>query len=321
MWYLPPPERENEDPQIVASVGGTLLGGAFDKHGGMYLADSMRGLLYIPPNSSSPHDAAPRIVSSLAPSDLLNAVTEEALDRHEIRFANDIAIDHESGNVYFTDATRIAPARSTDRHEGGTFISFGTSHLAGEASGRVLCYVPSTGETHVLATGIRFANGVALSKDRTHLIVVATSSYVLYKVPLTGVQTPMSMSSKPIPASELELFYPETLPGFPDGLTVASDGSVWVPLFAPVPGIARFADIAPAFIRHILVRIPHRFRPTADAVHSVIAVISADGQLMRTLHDKQKRFGLLTSVERCGPYLFCGSLKGRHAARFTVSED
>lgn len=313
-------DREDEDPRVVAHAGGMLLGGAADKYGGMYLADATRGLLYIPPNSSSEQSNDVRIVSALAPSDLSNAASSSALDDHEIRYANDIAVDHESGVVYFTDATRIAPTSSTDRRDAGLMIAFGTSHLSGEASGRVLCYVPDTGKTYVLATNIRFANGIALSKDRTHLIVASTSSYVLYKVPTPTIEMLSSGTVKAIPAAELELFHQGPLPGMPDGLTVAPDGTVWVPFFSPVLLAQRLADVAPAFLRYILVRIPYSFRPGTSSVRSTIAVFSAEGQVIRVLHDKRRKFGLLTSVERCGEYLYCGCLKCQHVARFHVGD-
>jgi sugar lactone lactonase YvrE len=195
--------------------------------------------------------------------------------------------------------------------------SYGTSHLAGDATGRLLVYVPATGECHVLATGIPFANGVGVSKDGSHVIVASTSSYTLFKV-----ATLAAGAAPPAPrvAGDLERFYPGALPGMPDGLTVDDeDGSVFVPIFGPVPLMVRLVDRGPTWLRRLLVAMPYAFRPTKDAVYTMIAKFAPDGTLLRVWHDAEQRYGLLTSVARCEKYLYSGSLKGRHAARFDVS--
>lgn len=108
VWALP--TTADGPPRLVIHVGGTLLGGAFDAKGGMYLADATRGLLYVAPGA---RDA--RIVASIAPSDLSAANDDDGLDKTEIRYCNDVAVDDATGLVYFTDSTRIAPSVGTDR--------------------------------------------------------------------------------------------------------------------------------------------------------------------------------------------------------------
>lgn len=115
VWELAPGDAENQSPRLYAHVGGTLLGAAFDPEGGLYLADATRGLLFLDANESTPSIGRARIVASIAPSDPRLALSEEHLSTAEIRYANDVAVDAATGNVYFTDATRIAPIVLTDR--------------------------------------------------------------------------------------------------------------------------------------------------------------------------------------------------------------
>lgn len=105
MWALG--DDANASPRLVAHVGGTLLGAAFDSDGAIYAADCTRGLLRV-------RDGV-EIVASLAPSRLRLAEDEAALDEAEIRYCNDVAVDGRTGLVYFTDSSRIAPAVGTDR--------------------------------------------------------------------------------------------------------------------------------------------------------------------------------------------------------------
>jgi hypothetical protein len=114
VWALAPPDSDDQTPRLVAHVGGTLLGGAFDADGGMYLADATRGLLYIAPDDIGVPGRV-RIAAALAPSALENAADEASLDEREIRYANDLAIDFVTGIVYFTDSSRIAPVVGSDR--------------------------------------------------------------------------------------------------------------------------------------------------------------------------------------------------------------
>ena len=132
------------------------------------------------PNELTPAIGRARIVTSLAPSgkEFAEGV---ALKQSEIRYANVIAIYRATGYVYFTDSTRIAPYVFSDGL-GQTLLSFGSSHLTGDASGRLLVYVSDTGAVHVLATGMRFANRVGTSKDGRHALVASSSSYVIYKL-------------------------------------------------------------------------------------------------------------------------------------------
>jgi hypothetical protein len=317
IWSLPTPGDGDQSPTLLTHVGGTLLGGAFDGHGNIYVADATRGLLMIPNLTILGGTDPARIVATTAPSERNFVITEESLNDSEIRFADDIVIDPVSGFVYFTDATQIAPVVSSSRR-GDTMNSFITSHLSGEASGRVLCYVPSTGETYVLARGLRFANGIGLSSDRAHLVVAATSSYVLYKVPTLPESVNSSTAPETILAESLELFYNGSLPGFADGLTVDAKGHIWVSINGPVPPAALLADKAPAWFRHVLVRAPHRFRPGPSSLHSMFAEFSSTGELLRVLQDKERRFGILSSVERCGQYLYSGSVRENHVARILV---
>jgi sugar lactone lactonase YvrE len=52
--------------------------------------------------------------------------------------------------------------------------------------GRVLVYHPATQQTHVVASGFFYSDGVALSEDGGYLLVVETDALRVVKVWLAG---------------------------------------------------------------------------------------------------------------------------------------
>ena len=90
--------------------------------------------------------------------------------------------------------------------------------LTGDATGRLLRYDPATGGAAVLASGLAFPNGVALSADGTHLVVAETARCRLLRHWLRGPR-----------AGATESF--ADLPGYPDNVRrPAGGGYYWVAL-------------------------------------------------------------------------------------------
>ena len=58
----------------------------------------------------------------------------------------------------------------------------------GAPTGRLLSYNPATRATHVVATHLWYANGVALSKDESFAAVVETNTQRVHRVWLSGAK-------------------------------------------------------------------------------------------------------------------------------------
>lgn len=69
--------------------------------------------------------------------------------------------------------------------------------LEAEATGRLLRYDPPTGTTHVLLTGLAFANGVQLSDDQTFLLFAETTNCRQAKRSLTCHLLPLLPRENP----------------------------------------------------------------------------------------------------------------------------
>lgn len=58
--------------------------------------------------------------------------------------------------------------------------------MQGASTGRLLSYSPQTGETRVLATDVFYANGVALSRDESYLLLAETGALRILRIWLKG---------------------------------------------------------------------------------------------------------------------------------------
>ncbi|PWZ14669.1 Protein STRICTOSIDINE SYNTHASE-LIKE 10 [Zea mays] len=137
---------------------------------------------------------------------LAEAVATEA-GGAPLNFVNAVEVDQETGLVYFTD--------SSATYQRSDYIMI---ILTGEATGRLLRYDPATGSAAVLASGLSFPNGVALSADGTHVVVAETTRCRLLRHWLRG---PAAGTTEPF----------ADLPGYPDNVRRAGDGGYyWVAL-------------------------------------------------------------------------------------------
>lgn len=87
-------------------------------------------------------------------------------------------------------------------------------------------YNKPTKEVTVVLGGLAFANGVALSKDRSFLLVAETSACRILRYWLKGPNV-----------GNHDIF--AELPGFPDNVRINSRGEFWVALHAKASPLAR----------------------------------------------------------------------------------
>eukprot|EP00882_Tetradesmus_deserticola_P020787 GHRQ01022464.1.p1 GENE.GHRQ01022464.1~~GHRQ01022464.1.p1 ORF type:complete len:399 (+),score=115.02 GHRQ01022464.1:178-1197(+) len=203
------------NPKPLAQLGpGRVLGSKLDADGNLVMCDVLKGLLRLNTSSGAVQQLASRISASSA----------EAAGA-PIFYANSLDIAA-NGSIYFSSSSDILPARAA----GGLYdtgFAWVLNNFRGLPAGRVLVYHPYTQQTHVVASGFYYADGVALSADASYLLVVETDALRVVKVWLVGDK-----------AGQREVLV-DSLPGLPAGLTAASDGNYWVSMTVPLPPISR----------------------------------------------------------------------------------
>ncbi|OIT39778.1 PREDICTED: protein STRICTOSIDINE SYNTHASE-LIKE 10-like [Nicotiana attenuata] len=228
-------------------VCGRPLGLRFDhKSGDLYIADAYFGLHVVGPTGGL---ATPLV---------------QDFEGQPLLFTNDLDIDDHDHVIYFTDTSTIYQRRQ-----------FVAATASGDKTGRLMKYNKSTKEVTVVLGGLAFANGVALSKDRSFLLVAETSACRILRYWLKGPNV-----------GNHDIF--AKLPGFPDNVRINSRGEFWVALHAKASPLARLI-ISDSWLGKTLLR-EFNFQQLHNLLvggqpHATAIKLSEDGRILEVLED------------------------------------
>ena len=262
--------------EVFAHTGGRVLGFDFDAAGNLITADSVKGLLSISPE---------RKITVLA----------DQVGGDSIRYADAVVVAR-NGKVYFSDASaRFAPARW-----GGTFEAAVLDIIEQASTGRILEYDPATKTTRIVAKGLSFANGVALSLDEQTLFVAETGKYRVWKIAVAAADLDVAQGS---PQATV-LF--DNLPGYPDNLMRGLDGRIWLGFSGPrSKDVDAMAD--KPFLRAVTMRLPRALWPLPKAYGHVMA-FTEDGKVVADLQDPSGIYPESTGVTETADRLYVQNL-------------
>ena len=258
----------------VARTGGRPLGMDLAPDGSLVVADANRGLLRVAP---------------LAGEATVEVLATEA-EGTPFGFADDV-VAAPDGTLYFTDASRHRDYRAAFTEHGD--------------DGRLLALRPGRA-AEVIASGLHFANGLALGPERTYLVLTETARYRVLRHWIAG---PRRGTTEPLV---------ENLPGFPDNVSWSSSRRVfWVALFGP--RIPVFDALLPRpFLRSAVFRLPVALQPD-PARHAWIVAVDESGRVVDSLeHAAPDAFAPVTSVREHGGWLWLGSLEREALGRIAA---
>ncbi|MDE2430733.1 MAG: SMP-30/gluconolactonase/LRE family protein [Burkholderiales bacterium] len=271
-------EPDGRQREIWVNTGGRVLGFDFDASGNLIAADAFRGLLLID------KDKQIRVLTS-------------SVDNTPIRYADGVVVG-KNGKMYFTDASQRFGAKES----GGTFQASILDILEHSSTGRVLEYDPSTRMTTVIADGLCFANGIALSADQQHLFVNETGEYRVWKIDVTARQ----LNLKHRPDKKLASLILRDLPGYPDNLMRGRDGRIWLGLAKP-RGAAIDSMAQEPWLRSLTLRLPRSLWPVPPAYGHVMA-FNEQGKVLMDLQDPTGHYPETTGVTETADRLYIQSL-------------
>jgi sugar lactone lactonase YvrE len=269
IWRWPADPGPDATPEPFARTGGRPLGIELDPtDGSLVVCDAYRGLLRLRDDGSLVD------LAKTAGSTPLGVTNNAA-----------VAAD---GTIYFTDSSSRYPVWAYKR-----------DLLEHRGNGRLLAYRPGTGTVDVLATGLYFPNGVALTPAEDALLFVETTTHVLRRLPLSGGGGAAEVIAD--------------LPAYPDNMSSVGDGTYWIAL--PSPRLAIAERLLPhPFIRRLAALMPDRLQPQPKP-HSIVALVDGDGTVLRTIHGPAGRYHMVTGVRQHGSTLWLSSLTGPGIAR------
>ena len=139
----------------LGNTGGRPLGLRTDGQGGLWIADSMAGLLHMDANGE---------ITVLATD----------LDGEPLRFVDDLDVDSD-GRIWFSDASQRF-----------NYTQVALDFFEGSRTGRLLRYDPATQRTEVIMSGLFFANGVTLGPNEDYVLVNETGMGRVHRLWLKG---------------------------------------------------------------------------------------------------------------------------------------
>lgn len=137
--------------------------------------------------------------------------------------------------------------------------------------GGFYCYDPSLKTVKTLISGTYFGNGVVVSKDESHVLMVETAKYRVLRYWLKGDK-----------AGQTDTFI-DNLPGFPNGISIREDGSYWLGFSTKRSDDLDKIHSKPG-MKKLVYALPNFLQPKAEKFGMVMN-ISQDGKILRTLFD------------------------------------
>ena len=281
-------QPDGTQQEVFAQTGGRVLGFDFDAKGHLIAADAVKGLLSIAPDKS---------IKLLTDQVSVNGKPDP------IRYADAVVVA-QNGKMYLSDAsTRFAP-----KDWGGTFEASVLDILEQAATGRVLEFDPASGQTRVVASGLSFANGVALSQDEKHLFVNETGKYRVWKIDVTAQGVDVRALDVKKGSEQARVLF-DNLPGYPDNLMRGRDGKIWLGFAKPRnPTIDDLAQ--KPFMRKVTLRLPRALWPIPKAYGHVMA-FTEDGKVVIDLQDPSGQYPESTGVTETADRLYIQSLHAK----------
>ncbi|KAF3778693.1 STRICTOSIDINE SYNTHASE-LIKE 10 protein [Nymphaea thermarum] len=253
-------------------VCGRPLGLQFhEATGDLYVADAYFGLLVVGEGGG--------------------AATQLAVeaDGEPFRFTNHLDIDQVDDTIYFTDSSSRFSRRQ-----------FAMSVASGDSTGRLMSYDPKTKEVKVLLKGLKFANGVALSRDRSFILVIESSGCRVTRLWLKGPN-----------AGKTDVF--AHLPGYPDNVKRNSAGEFWVALHGrkgPLSVVLQYDS----WLKRAILKLPLNFQRLhklfmRNRSQAMAIKLSEDGEVLDVLEDREgKSLKFISEVEEFNGDLWVGSV-------------
>jgi len=262
--------KMNDSVSVFSHVGGRPLGihaVNSDRFGKtrIIVAEAVKGLLSIE------EDGSIHILSNYA-------------NGRAIQYANDLDIDNENGIIYFSDCSQIPPLYDKKTRLWSTMKAALFDIFSGYPTGRLLKYDFNTKETTELISDIAYANGVALSKDKSFVLVAETARYTIRRYWLTGEK------------SGTWDYFIGSLPMLPDGVSRDEMGHFWVAGFIRSPVVDWLHDFPT--IKKLLLRVLLDKIGMVKKSYGIVLEVDEGGNIVRSIHDNTGLISDISSVSK-----------------------
>ena len=281
MRFLAPDYKKLE---LFAHIGGQPLGLAFDREQNLYVCVGGMGLYSVAPDGT---------VSKA--TDETNRSTFSVNDNSRLRLADDLDITPD-GRIFFSEATV--------RYE---MHQWPVDSLESRGNGRIICYDPSTKSTRTVIRNLKFPNGVCTSHDGQSILFAETWGCCIKRYWFDG---PNSGRLETVIAS---------LPGYPDNINRASDGTYWLAIVGMRSPAVDLAFQIPGFRRRMSRRVAQDEWLYPNLNTGCVVKFNDQGDVLDALWDlKGINHPMITSMREHKGSLYLGGIANNRIGRYRL---
>ena len=272
--------------EVYARIGGQPLGLAFDAAKNLFVCVGGMGLYRVTPD---------RKVEKV--TDETNRSLLSIIDDSRLRLADDLDIASD-GRIFFSEATV-----RYEMHE------WPTDSLEGRGNGRIICYDPRTNKTTTVLRDLIFPNGVAMASDGQSIIFAESWACSIKRYWFEG---PKAGTTEVVIAS---------LPGYPDNINRASDGTYWLALMGMRSPAFDLAMRKPAFRRRMSKQLPGDEWLSPNINTGCIVKFNEQGEILEALWDLGGvNHPMITSMREHRGHLYIGGISNNRIGRYKLEQ-
>jgi len=270
--------------EVFAHTGGFPLGLAFDKDGNLLSCVGAMGLYSISPD---------REVTRLSAE--TRRTWTSIVDDARLRDPNDCDVAPD-GRIFFTDSTT-----RYDAHE------WALDSIEARPTGRLLCYDPKTGKTTTLLEKLRYANGVCMAHDGKSLFLAESWACSVHRYWFDGPK-----------AGTLECVIKD-MPGYPDNINRASDGTYWMAWLGMRTPTFDLALRHPGMRKRMTRNLPMDDWLFPNINTGGVVKFDETGKILGTLGDLTGiSHPMVTSMREHKGYLYIGGILNNRVGRYKI---
>ncbi|MAC77448.1 MAG: ABC transporter permease [Rhodobacteraceae bacterium] len=281
--YLPPDYTRHE---VYAHIGGSPLGMSFDRDGNLLVCVGGMGLYMVRKSNRS--------VEKI--TDETNRSLFSIVDDSRLRLADDLDIAPD-GKIYFSEATV--------RYE---MHDWPVDALESRGNGRIICFDPKTGRTRTVLRNLVFPNGVCTAHDGMSILFAESWGCRINRYWIDGPKK-----------GTLEVLV-DQLPGYPDNINRASDGTYWVAIMGMRTPALDLALGMPAVRRRMARRIAADQWLYPNLNIGCVARFDDQGVIHESLWDqKAVNHPMITSMREHKGWLYLGGITNNRVGRVRLT--
>jgi ribose transport system permease protein len=281
--FFPPDYQRSE---VFAHIGGSPLGMSWDRDRNLNVCVGGMGLYKITPDRQV-----------IKVTDETNRSALSIVDDSRLRLADDLDIAPD-GRVFFSEATV--------RYE---MHDWPVDALESRGNGRIICYDPKSGKTSTVVRNLIFPNGVCTAQDGQSILFAESWACRISRYYISGPK-----------AGKVEIVV-DRLPGYPDNINRASDGTYWAALMGMRSPALDVALRMPSFRKRMARRIaPDQWLYPNLNVGCVIR-FNDRGEVLESLWDQNaENHPMITSMREHKGYLYLGGITNNRIGRIKLPD-